>query len=163
MTTVTQFTPSPFSAFTFSPTLDGQQYTGVVTWNIAAQRWYISVYALGSTDPVFSRPLIGSTSAVDVELASWSNGWVDAVTSIPHDYVLGATVALTASGFAPDGYNGDVLAVVADEITVRWPAVNDPGIARQLGVLDAPVNLAGGYFSSTLVFREATQQFEVSP
>jgi len=90
MTTYIDFTPTATQNFQFQPTLDGNVYTCVVTWNVSGQRYYLSCYTLSGT-LVFNQALVGS----------------------------------------PVNYD---------------------------------INLAGPWFtSSTLVFREGTQQFEVSP
>jgi hypothetical protein len=45
-----------------------------------------------------------------------------------------------------------------------YALAQDPGVATALGLASYDVNLAWGYFQqSSLVFRTATQQFEVSP
>jgi hypothetical protein len=89
MTTVTSFRPTATSLFQFQPTLDGQVYTAVTTWNVYGQRWYINIYSLNGS-LVVAQPLIAS----------------------------------------PD---------------------------------DADISLTAGYFDSVMVFRESSQQFEVSP
>jgi len=90
MTTLTLFAPGNNQNFSFQPTLDGLQYSAVVTWNLFGQRWILNIYTLQGT-LVLQKPLTGS----------------------------------------PNGYD---------------------------------INLVGGYFTtSTLVFRERTNNFEVSP
>jgi hypothetical protein len=89
MTTIFPFAPTQQGPFQFQPTLDGTTYTGVVTWNLFGQRYYLSLYALDGTR-IFTLPLIGSP-------------------------------------------------------------------------LDYDISLTAGYFTSTLVFRQASQQFEVNP
>lgn len=49
-------------------TLDGQAYQGIVTWNFAAQRYYMSL-AQNNQPPVWYGPLIGSPSGFDIYLA----------------------------------------------------------------------------------------------
>ena len=83
------FTPSSTQPFEFQPTLDGVQYTALVTWNIFGRRYYLNIYQLDGTR-VLTTALIGSPN-------------------------------------------------------------------------DADINLVGGYFESTLVFRAQSQQFEVAP
>jgi len=89
VTTYFDFTPTNSGPFQFSPTLDGQVYTVIVTWNVEGQRYYINIYTLTST-LVVCKSLVAS----------------------PQNY----------------------------DISLTW-----------------------GYFTSTLVFREASQQFEVNP
>lgn len=91
MTTVIQFQPSALTAFQFQPTLDGDIYAAIVTWNLYGQRYYVNLSALDGT-LIFAIPLIGSLPAPD-------------------------------SG----------------------------------------ISLTAGYFTSTLVFRQQSQTFEVNP
>lgn len=91
MTTVVQFQPSTTNAFQFQPTLDGDIYTCIVTWNLYGQRFYINVIGLDGT-LIFTLALIGSLPAPD------------------------------------------------------------PGIS-----------LTAGYFTSTMVFRQQSQTFEINP
>ena len=68
MTTLTQFTPQVNQNFSFQPTLDGQQYTAVVTWSLFGQRWVLNVYTLQNV-LVFQKPLTGSPLGYDINLA----------------------------------------------------------------------------------------------
>jgi hypothetical protein len=67
MITYTPFTPTYVDNFQFQPTLDGEQYNLIVTWNLSRQDWYINLYTLGGT-LVTSQPLIGSPPAEDINL-----------------------------------------------------------------------------------------------
>lgn len=70
MTTLIKFAPSSNSTPPFKETftLDGQSYTGVATWNFAAQRWYFSLTDYtGKT--VWNGALVGSPESVDIYLA----------------------------------------------------------------------------------------------
>jgi hypothetical protein len=67
MTTYTDFTPTATQNFQFQPTLDGVVYTCLVTWNVSAQRWYISCYTL-SGQLVVSMALVGSPVHYDINL-----------------------------------------------------------------------------------------------
>lgn len=89
MTTFVDFAPSASAPFQFQPTLDGDVYTIIVTWNLMGQRYYTNCYSLAGS-LIFCLPLIGS----------------------------------------PPGYD---------------------------------ISLTAGYFASTMVYRQANQQFEVSP
>lgn len=163
MTTFFNFTPSTQQNFQFQPTLDGQQYNAIVTWNFAAQRFYINLYALDGT-LVFSVPVIGSDTGRNIQSATWDNGFVAIMTDGPHGYVLGATIDATFSGTVPDAYNGNVRAFVTRRDQLQYPLSLDPGLATQLGQVIYNVNMAGPYFStSSLVYRPSNRQFEVSP
>ena len=156
------FTPVPNTNFVFQPTLDGEVYNVVVTWNFAAQRYYINIYSLDGT-LIVSRAMVGSPLGVNLSGLSWANGTVTAITSAPIIYRIGSTVALTISGSTPDAYNGQVLGYVTSGNTFTYPLAADPGVATVLGNAAQNISLTAGYFSSTLVFRTANQQFEVSP
>ena len=75
MTAIVPFSPSPNANFQFTPTLDGQQYTLIVTWNFAAQRWYINIYTLQGA-LVLCRPMTGSPPTANVSLTA---GYFDTV------------------------------------------------------------------------------------
>lgn len=163
MTTFVLFRPTTFAPFSFVATLDGQQYTVTITWNVYGQRWYFNVAALDGT-PVVSEGLVGSPSAVSVSALSWSHGFATATTAAPHGYVVGSTAALVVAGCVPDAFNGAVRALVVDDDTLLWPIMSDPGTPSQLGAVSADLDLVEQYFeTSVVVFREATQQFEIAP
>lgn len=69
MTTVA-FTPSSASAFQFQATLDGAAYQCSVPWNVAAQRYYLTITD-NSGNQIVSRALVGSTTANPINLV-WS-------------------------------------------------------------------------------------------
>ncbi len=50
-------------------TLDGNQYNGAVTWNLYAQRWYLTLTGPNNA-LVWNGPLIGSPLTADIYLAS---------------------------------------------------------------------------------------------
>lgn len=162
MTTITPFSPSAATPFQFNPTLDGQVYSAIITWNLFGQRWYANLYALDGVR-VFTLPLIGSAVGINLQTLSWALGTVTAVTSIPHGYKVGATIRLTITGVVPDGYNGtfDCLITGDSQFTYQMPTAL-AGMT-QAGVVSYDISLTAGYFASTMVFREPNQQFEVSP
>lgn len=61
------FTPSTVQNFAFQPTLDGQQYSCVVTWSLFGQRWILEVYTLAG-GLVLQKPLAGSPQDYDIDL-----------------------------------------------------------------------------------------------
>ena len=70
MTTLVQFNPvqnasPPFQALF---TLDGATYLGVVKWNIAGQRWYLTLTD-SSGNVAWNGPVIGSPTGYDIPLA----------------------------------------------------------------------------------------------
>lgn len=167
--TIFPYVPQPNTAYRFDPTLDGQQYSAVVPWGLFGRRLYLSLYDQNNTR-IFTRALIGSTDAIVVQEASWLGGTVtltflDANMDIHrHGYDPLTTLDLTVSGFTPDAYNGRFLAFVPNRNTISYQLASDPGNPTHLGTVSYDVNLAAGYFTtSTMVFRESSQQFEVSP
>lgn len=69
MTTFVDFVPSTVAPFTFLATLDGAQYQVVVTWNVAGERYFVTVYDLLST-LILSCPLIESPTGFDFPLTA---------------------------------------------------------------------------------------------
>lgn len=163
MTTYTTFTPNSLAPFSFNPTLDGQVYAATVTWNVFGQRWYLNVTQLDGT-PVFTLPLIGSPPILTLEALSWANGTVTATTSTPHGFLPLTTTTLVVSGCSPAVYNGTVEAFVTGADTFTYPLSTIPGTVTALGSAAYNINLAAGYFqTSTLVYRQDSGQFEVTP
>lgn len=163
MTTVVPFQPTPFAPVSFMVTLDGQQYTVTVTWNLFGQRWYFNVSDL-SGDVVLSEGLVGSPSPVQIASLAWANGLVTATTVTPHGFLDRSTTDLTVAGCAPSAYSGAVQAYIQDKKKIFWPVAENPGPATQLGTVSFDIDLVEQYFQiSTVVFRESTQQFEISP
>jgi hypothetical protein len=166
MTTVTDFLPTATAPFQFTPTLDGAQHTLIVTWNVAGQRWYVNLYDQNSV-LVFYLPLIGSDDPIDTSALSWdaTTQLVTVTTAVPHALTIGSVVALTISSVMPNAYNGVFNLVVTGPSTLTYQQSTDPGgDATVQGTIGRDINIAAGYFqTSTLVFRQSTQQFEVSP
>lgn len=69
MTTYINFNPSPNEPFQFQPTLDGQVYSVIVTWNLFGQRYYVNIYTLDNA-LVVCLPLIGSPPERDISLTA---------------------------------------------------------------------------------------------
>ena len=69
VTTLTTFAPSNSAAFTFSPSLDGADYTATIKWNIAGQRWYM-VLEDGGGNVIVNIPLISSDSTYPVSMVA---------------------------------------------------------------------------------------------
>lgn len=163
MTTIVPYAPQIGGPFSFQATLDGQQYIISVPWGLAGQRWFCSCTQLDGT-PVFLLPLIGSPTGIVIEGLSWANGTVTCMTSIPHGYQIGMTIALTLIGSAPDAYNGSFLCLITGPDTFTYPLSADPGNATAFGVANYNINIAEGYFTtSTLIFRAQASQFEITP
>lgn len=160
--TYINFVPSLLVAPQFQVTLDGAIYTVIMTWNLSAQRYYLNIYSLGGT-LILCRVLTGSPVGSKIQSASWKNGSVTIETSKPHKLMENATVRLTIVGMTPDTLNGSVLAFITGPTTFTYPLAADPGATTIFGTAEQNLNLVAGLFASTLVFRTANSQFEVSP
>jgi len=163
--TVYPFTPSRngYPPFQFQPTLDGNVYTAITTWNAAAQRWYLNLYALDGT-LVVAIPVIGSPAALPLQSLNWAFGTVTATIENPHNIPLGAQAKLTVAGCAPAAFNGTFIVSATGPTSFSYKVPANPGQASRLGIAAFNVNLVAGYFTtSLLVFRESANQFEVSP
>lgn len=68
--TIIPFTPNNANTPPFSTifTLDGVAYNGAVTWNIAGQRWYLTLTDQ-SGSVIWSGALVGSSLTYDILLA----------------------------------------------------------------------------------------------
>lgn len=69
MATFTPFVPTTAAPFQFNPTLDGQVYLAVITWNIFGRRFYLNVYTLGNV-LVCAVPMVGSPTGYDISLVA---------------------------------------------------------------------------------------------
>lgn len=164
MTQVFDFAPSITGSppFQFQPTLDDSVYNATVGWLLYGQRWYLSVFTLDG-DRVFSIPLVGSPTGTNNASLVWKDGRVTATTIQPHEFTVGAQVSVQILGATPAALSGTFLAYVIDTQTFSYPVAQDPGTTTSPGIVRHDVNLAGGYFDSTIVYREANGQIEVSP
>jgi len=163
MTTYFNFEPPAQSNFQFQPTLDGNTYTAIVPYLLFGQRWYLALFALNGT-MVFYRSLVGSPAGVAIQGLSWATGAARVVTAQPHGYAVGQTIELTVRDCSPAAYNGTFPCLITGPSTLSYPLAGDPGPSAALGTLSWDLDLAGGYFqTSTLVYRDPTRQFEVSP
>jgi hypothetical protein len=163
--TFTNFTPSVSAVppFQFSAVFDGNTYNVSLTWLVFGQRWYFTVSDLFGNLVVYAA-VIGSSVGAEIAAASWSNGFVTIETSTPHGFLVGATVEATIVNCQPDALNGTFPAYVNDRFTMTFPLPADPGPATALGSVEYNINLVTAYFeTSSLVFRTANNQFEVSP
>lgn len=163
MTTLTAFKPPPNNSFSFQPTLDGETCNVIVWWNVDGQRWYVSA-SLPDGTQLFNLPLIGSPGAVSLQALNWSNGAAQGQTDSPHGHAFLSTVKLTIADCLPDAYNGTFPCFIVGKDKFSYPIPGDPGAVTQLGTVSYDFNIGAGYLkSSTLVFRESTQMFEVTP
>lgn len=66
-TTLYQFAPSVTANYSFSPTLDGAQYSVIISWQLFGRRWIVNVYDL-SGNLVLAKPLRSSPDDYDINI-----------------------------------------------------------------------------------------------
>lgn len=169
MTTFINFTPSAVQPFQFSPTLDGQQYNAIITWNIfrgpnnATFGFYLNLYDL-SGNLIVARALSGSAIGLNLQALSWANGIVTGTTVTPHNFKIGKSIPLAITGAVPDGFNGVAQCYIISPTSFTFPLATNPGAATAFGSASYDVDLTGGYFvTSRIVYRAPNRQFEISP
>ena len=162
MTTYVPLTSIRAAPFQFQAVLDGTQYNVIVNWNVTAQRRYVNIYTSANA-LVLCVALIGSPPTVPIQSITWSNGTVTVTTTTPHMWNLLGTCTVTITGCVPTAYNGVVSVFVTSRTTFTFPLIVNPGLVTTLGVAAYNLSMTVGYFASTLVYREATQQFEITP
>jgi hypothetical protein len=164
MTTYFPFTPSAAQAFNFQPTLDGQEYNVTVVWSLFGQRYYVTCTTLTGA-LIFHVPLIGSSVGNNIQAASWdaSSNTATITTVLPHGFKVGRIINLTIVDMHPDTYNGAQICCAINRTQLTFPITSDPGTVSTLGSIQYNINLAAGYFASTLVYRTTNDTFEVSP
>ena len=161
--TVFPFNPTGQAAFVFSPTLDGQQYQGIVTSSFFGQRYYLNLYSL-SNELVVALALVGSPGSIALQTLAWSGGRTSARTAIPHGYKTGRIVTLTVAGVTPAGYNGTFQCLITGPSAFTYALTANPGAVTAIGSVAQNLNLVGGFFeTSSLVYRQASAQIEVNP
>lgn len=163
MTTYYPFTPIPNSSFQFQPTLDGQQCIATVSWSLFGQRWMLD---LNTTDGtlIVSKALIASHDGYNIQAISWNHGRVIVTTDSIHDYPVLGTFPLTIRNCSPDSYNGIFLCFILNQTQFQYSMPVNPGPVLSFGQVSSDINLIEDYFKvSTMVFRDGSQQFEVTP
>ena len=163
MTTFYPFVPSYNPpAPSFQPTLDGNPYTITINANLFGQRYYLlCVDSSGNT--IFNEPLIQSPESIPISLLSWNSANLTSTvtTQNPHGYSVGTTVILTIENANPTTWNGTFQMLATGANTLTFPLPSFPGQMISAGTLSYLISITGGYFNSTIVFRNS--QFEVSP
>jgi hypothetical protein len=163
VTSYYQLTPTPAAPFQFSPTLDGNVFNVVVPFLGTGQRFFVNVYTLGGV-LVAAVPVVASPVGLVIQGAEWSNNVVQITTTTQHFLAIGTTVILTVTGCTPDALNGKWACLVTSDYTVEYSLAADPGAITNVGALSQNINILAGYFStSTMIFREGMNYFEVAP
>lgn len=167
MTTYTLFTPPPLAAsspFGFQPTLDFQVANVLIPWSLFGRRWYFQLTDT-SGNPIVLRSLVGSPDGVlNKKITTYLEGFVIVETIEPHGYKVLDTVNLTLSGVLPADLNGVWSCFITGPTTYRFSFLQNFSNITTYGRTEYNVNLVAGYAAiSTLVFRESSQNFEVTP
>jgi hypothetical protein len=167
--TTFDFAPSVTAVFTFHPTLDGAVYNASVPFLLFGNRPYLNLQALDGAQVWFGA-VAGSPGGVRLQSLAWANGRVSAVAAAHHGYRIATTVELTIAGCVADAYNGRFPCLITGPASFSYPLAAEPGAATVFGAASYDINLiggvakpGGGFFSSTLIYRASSRQFEVSP
>lgn len=161
--TIFPYNPTGQAPVTFQPTLDGQQYNAIITSSLFGQRPMLNLYSL-SNELIVCEALEGSPNPKPLQSVTWANGLATATALNPHGFKVGQVVTLTIADMVPDTYNGLFQCLIRSPLTFTYPIANDPGTVTSVGSLAQNLNLVGAYFTeSSLVYRVAAQQIEVSP
>jgi hypothetical protein len=173
MTTVIPFLPSNLVAPKFIVTLDGIDYQTVVTWNVAAQRYYVNIYGSDGTW-IVTVPLIQTPPARGIEAVSYDNlrrvvtvtmvdpsQWPIPLSSAGLSIPPGTIVDYTLDNFDPPVFNATWRSLHVNDTTFSFPLATDPGEVLIVGSVSRLMNMVGGLFNSTFVYRNGA--FEVTP
>lgn len=159
MTTYVTFVPSNQQAFQFQATLDNNLYTCQVTWNLFGQGYYINLYDVNN-NLILCRQMTASGIQINATL-SWANSVALATLTAPHNIPIGRSCTLIVSGTGT-AYDGTWPSLSTGTQTATFALANNPQVTGN-GYVSQDVDLVAGYFNSSLVFRSASQQFEISP
>ena len=163
MATIFPYAPTGQAPVTFSPILDGQTYSAIITSSFYGQRPYLNLYDL-SNNLIVSEAVTGSPNPIPIQSMSWANGLALTETVNPHGFKVGAVLTLTIADTVPTAYNGTVLCLVTSPTTFSYSLSANPGLTTSVGSVAQNLNLVGGYFTtSSLVFRTQAGQFETNP
>lgn len=136
---------------------------GDFTINALSDSTHFTLYAPAGPGVIDT---IGGTivAAANTNALTWALGKVWASVGVPLTYRLGDIVKYTINDCVPAAYNGTYECAVTSETTFSYELTPDPGPATTLGTVSQDINLLAGYFStSTMVWRDANQQFEIRP
>jgi hypothetical protein len=133
-----------------------------VIWNVAAQRYYLSCYDL-SGNRIYTVAVVETPRSIMIDRLTWDVNTltVKAELPVPHNFTLGWEILLLIEGADQPLYNGSFLCLADGPNTFSYFVGSDPGNAQQFGSVSQIINLGGGYFNSSLIFRN--NAFEVRP
>jgi hypothetical protein len=162
MTAYYPFVPSNVRAPSFTPMLDGENYTITILWNVSAQRYYVKCTSFNN-NLIFMVPLVDTLIGMEIQSLIWdeNNKVVIAKLAAPHNFPIGEIVNVSIIQTLPTTYNGSGMALIVGHNTFTYPVAQDPGAMYQAGVVQYLISMSKSYFNSTLIFRN--RQFEVSP
>jgi hypothetical protein len=86
------FTPNTSSPFQFQPTLGATLYTAFITWSLAGQRYYLSLYAANGGAWVLTVAAVQSSQAQPINLVA---GYLPAPAFLYYDAVNSQFVAVS--------------------------------------------------------------------
>jgi hypothetical protein len=162
MTQQFTFRPSNTVAPSFQATLDGRLCNIVMTWNVAAQRYYINIYDTNGS-LIVARSLVETSQSVPLNNLSWSNGIVTATLLTPQYWRrIGRIVEQTISNCQPDGYNGVFKCINLSATKFSYDLIANPGNIIVSGLVDRRKDMLQPWFTtSTMFYRGGI--FQVDP
>lgn len=161
MSTIVQFSPSTSAPFQFQPVINGVQYTAIIKWNIAGQRYYLALYDVSGNLVLFTA-VVASGPRMSATL-TWQDtgvgGLATALTSIPHNVLVGqlANIHISQTDSPYDG-EWQVLSTGPQTLTFALP---NPNQSQPLGgQLSFNVNLVAALGAGWMIYRYDVNQFE---
>jgi hypothetical protein len=149
--------------FAFEPVIDRQTFAGLVTWNVAGQRWYITLMDEDGI-VILHLALTGSPVGQGIETLTWENGFAMGRLVVPSAFRIGDTRELVVSDCTPAGFNGRHRVLLTGPQSFMYPMAVNPGLVTRVGTISFDLDLLGGYgYEAEMVYRYANQRFEVTP
>jgi hypothetical protein len=174
MTTIIPFLPSNLTRPRFTAAFDGDEYSVELTWNVAAQRYYVTINGLdGSwivTTPLVTTPPLRRIQSAQydpfrkVVIVTFVDPTLWPVPLSPGglNILPGTIVEYTIQNFEPVEYNGTFRCLHINNLSFTYELQNDPGQAVVLGSVGRMMNMVAGVFqTTTFVYRDGV--FEISP
>ena len=157
MTQYFPFIPSDVAAPTFRPLLDGWTCTVVVTWNVAAQRYYINVYNYDGSLAV-ARALVESPPGLALVDLAWDANRNVVTATIAQEWrrPVGQIVQYTIQDCQPDALNGVFDCLVLNDTQFSYGLATYPGPVSVLGAVQRDLDMLKGWFQSSMAFRDDT-------
>jgi len=153
MTTIVEFNPSNLANFTFQPTLDGQTYGAVTTYNSYSNRYYLGIYTqqnvLQLNIPLIASPNVVVQGATTTEASSFiklitRNGAIYAGMNVNGVGVTTGTKVIGVYGALIELNQNAVLTKSNTTLSFTYS-----------------INLMKGYFNTPIVFRASANNFEI--